>query len=82
VMNWRYFFLAESLPVLRTATDQFVESIEQWFSTFLMLQPFNILIQFLILWWLPTIRLFLLLLCCYYNFAIMMNHCVNICVFR
>ena len=54
--------------------------LEQWFLTFLVLQAFNIVPHVVVNPPPPTIKLFLLLLqnC---NFATVMNHNVNICVF-
>jgi hypothetical protein len=55
-----------------------MENLEQWFSTFLMLQPFNTAPHGVVTP--PTIRLFLLRLrSC--NFATVVSHNVNIYAF-
>ena len=64
-----------SLTVPLHLRDWLLQTLDQWFSTFLMLQPFSSILNLVVA---PIIKLFLLLLqnC---NFAIVIYHNVNIC---
>lgn len=69
---FRIIFMLDELIFVNTHV--YLESLELYFSSFLMLRPFQIVIHIV---GTPIIKLFLLLLQ-NYNFAIAMNHDVNI----